>query len=859
MGLFPFSRGSVGSNQKVTAAAADSEKYDVDWFAPARPLRKVPSGLLHAESEQVEVPSDRVPDQSEHMSSPVSSSSGRGVHALASGPNTIHLCLPAVDSSATAAPKPVDGGIGEFPVPTFRSPPSRRRFSRTFFAFSSSRKSHHARTSNVQLPQSQPSLSPLKAHLADPNLLPSPLRTDNDDYYYCNYSPITPSRTSPPVTPRLDTSNNPSLMRKRSTRSQSHGATLDSDSQQSSPLNYFSSDTGVYPFAHVSAVSSHVRNPSIYPDSPLLPSGTEGGSGGGPRRDELEVLTFPIPPQEPLAIIEEKRSVDEIRPPRPAGILRSSFSVPNLSSVAGEASRQPSARVAHPAKKSRDIFLAAGNWCDMIVFPRPRLKAKHGPKPSSQPDINPPRTPIPTRGRGGITSISPPRPGLLSSTLATDHIPPTSRSPLAPGEARVVASALGTPGDGLPPAPAANNPSGPHGRAGLPLPSPSPPSLTAVLEEREDLERLREQWRTQATKSLGNKHARSFSRARSRSLSEKRTHKKANESNLEYLAARALLGSQSTPPQVLVNKSSDTTSHSHSHSHSHSTSYSQATRSTPTLLHSSQSRSQSHGHSHSLSTSRSSKSLRDPFQQHAYSHSESWGKAALMKAGSLCGFGRGTEAGIPPGDHALPMQIPSEEIVLEDTGPPANIKDVDNVEGQSPSPNAEPIGIAISSPTAFEDISPGHSFSLPDHPFAKGSPPSRLEPLPPPSQGSTYHHMRTVSEYAGPHPSALDLKLPATVTSNVSLRHRLPPRPAAHLVVPSISHPYGIAASTPASTGRNGQTRQRSQSHTVSSQISTLADCALGPHVSVTSAEFEQFGVGKALVYAVLPRQGNRA
>ncbi|KAI6029816.1 hypothetical protein BKA83DRAFT_12948 [Pisolithus microcarpus] len=232
MGLFPFSRGGIGSNQQTTATA-DPEKYDVDWFAPARPLHKVSSGLLHVESDQVEAAGDTAPDQSGHTSSPVSSSSGRAVHSPAPEP-TMRLRLPAKLPSAadsSLAARKVDGGIGEFPVPPFRSPSSRKRSSRTFFAFSSNRKSHHARTSNMHIPQSQQT-PPLKAHLADPNTLPSPLRTDTDDYYYCNYSPVTPCQTSPPAIPRLDTSNTPSLLRRRSTRSQSHGATVDSDSQQ---------------------------------------------------------------------------------------------------------------------------------------------------------------------------------------------------------------------------------------------------------------------------------------------------------------------------------------------------------------------------------------------------------------------------------------------------------------------------------------------------------------------------------------------------------------------------------------------------------------------------------------------------
>lgn len=773
---------------------------------------------------------------------------GQGTTDSRPAPAPHILALSSFAEDSTSVFPKMDGGIGETPIPPIRALVSQKRSRRSsFFAFSSNRKSRHG-TPIIHMPQSQQSTR-LKAHLADPSDIPSPLRTDNEDYYYCQYSP---SQTSSPAIPRLDTSSLFPLRKRRSVRSQSHHVTLDSDSQQSSPINQ-SSPSHLHPHVYSSSLSARAQSSAVPQDAcPAQGSSSRDGQerprGEKSEIDEPDILLFPIPPQQPPATPRKNSPSVGIRPPQPRGLLRSSFSVPNLSSAVRVADGQTSATKTPASGKRRDVLLTAGNWCDTLIFPRPRLKVQHGPISSRRPVISPPSTPIPGDDPGAAVTAFPPRPATASATLMAGSVTPNTQSPATLAEAAMLNSAVDTVPEEQQPAPVADHADRPDDR---PPPSP-PPSVAQVLKESEDLERLRERWRAQATKSLGNKHARSFSRARSKSLSEKHVFNgdkpdtAKSGSNFEYLAARALLGSQSVQPRVLTKKSSNSLSHFHSKS------YSQATHSTPILFHSSQSHSRSHAHSHSLSTSNSSKSSRNPFQHQMHSRSESWGSTAIKKAGALCGAHQNESQDA----HVLPIQVPDEEVV--NTSDPLG-NSGDGGERERFPLSGEAIGIAISLPSPYEHVSPGHDFSMPSHPFALGSPPCLQCQSSPDTQDAAHHHTRTLSDYAGKHPSVLDPNLPPpTATSDVSMRHRLPPRPAPHLTVPSISHPFGVASpSATPSVGEQGQLLQRLRAQTISPRISTLADCALGPHTSVSSTEFERYGVGKALVCSVLPRQAD--
>ncbi|KAH7909606.1 hypothetical protein BJ138DRAFT_1010496 [Hygrophoropsis aurantiaca] len=78
---------------------------------------------------------------------------------------------------------------------------------------------------------------------------------------------------------------------------------------------------------------------------------------------------------------------------------------------------------------------------------------------------------------------------------------------------------------------------------------------------------------------------------------------------------------------------------------------------------------------------------------------------------------------------------------------------------------------------------------MPGHPYATGAVYTRYH-APPVSDAD---HSHKGSDYAGPHPTTLEASFPPnTAASDVSLRHRLPPR--AHLP----SHPYAAASSSQA-------------------------------------------------------------
>ncbi|GAW10324.1 hypothetical protein LENED_012578 [Lentinula edodes] len=84
----------------------------------------------------------------------------------------------------------------------------------------------------------------------------------------------------------------------------------------------------------------------------------------------------------------------------------------------------------------------------------------------------------------------------------------------------------------------------------LALPSPVP-SLARVLEEGQILEHQRKKWQAQAVNSFQNHRARSLSRTRTKSISSKQPKRKDN-SKLDFLAARGLLGDQNVIPVNVV-------------------------------------------------------------------------------------------------------------------------------------------------------------------------------------------------------------------------------------------------------------------------------------------------------------------
>lgn len=360
--------------------------------------------------------------------------------------------------------------------------------------------------------------------------------------------------------------------------------------------------------------------------------------------------------------------------------------------------------------------------------------------------------------------------------------------------------------------------------------------MCRVLEEGDALTEQRKQWQEQASRSLGNSRTRSLSRARAKSLSRSHGrpgHKPDGSTTLEYLATRTLLGGQSIAPTVSVTY----TSHSRSYSHSHTTSDTR-TRSN--------SYSFSHSHSHSLGNTSSQKSVTDPHSTR-HARNESWGKTALLKACAPCGDR--SDLCDSPVENKAPAQQPRTE--------EHNEGNVVVIKGVSPVPSAqsgEGVGIAFSSPA--DHFRPAHRLedSMADHPYATGAIYTRYYD-PSSANENGLQHTHKVSEYAGPHPSAYEPQLrPNTAASDVSMRHRLPPR----AVQPgAISHPYAAAFSEPASS----HTRQPSNTIPAPppippSVVQEGMDFTSNHHISISSPDFEKYGVGEALVFAAPSQDG---
>ncbi|KAG5352486.1 hypothetical protein C0989_002120 [Termitomyces sp. Mn162] len=246
--------------------------------------------------------------------------------------------------------------------------------------------------------------------------------------------------------------------------------------------------------------------------------------------------------------------------------LRNSASTPNLRNafVPRLSSQFPSKM--SPTTKIKERLLSVETWCDALLFPRPRLKMKQaGCDTEGERIVSLP--PSPVNQSGQITAV----PAAFEQSVAsrvlahsrsladfekvrknrpiTEPEPSSSLTGLQP---RINASIQ------------MNRPHRPKNRAldDLVLPSPIP-SLAQVIEEGEKFRNQRKQWQNQAAKSFQNKRTRSISRIRSKSLTHKEWKNDGGRpSNIDFLAAKACLGSQILSPVVVEHrcKSSQITS-----------------------------------------------------------------------------------------------------------------------------------------------------------------------------------------------------------------------------------------------------------------------------------------------------------
>ncbi|KAG1769879.1 hypothetical protein EV702DRAFT_1140557 [Suillus placidus] len=790
----------------------------------------------------------------------------------ASAPHMQILTHTSMDASA---------GVGESPMPMQRiaiSSPQKKMG--RFFGFGSSKKPKKQPTSTPVSPISRTNMpgtwlpSSVQHSTLQENVnfaKPSDSSPNTGNYFDSPYATLPrPSRRSHTLhyPPRVDVVGlSPS--KQRSARHVDLNGKPDQDSFPSSPTTNYDSPTifMAHPYANTSSsVSVSALRPGTSQQShqshQQLDSGSHNthSSHNNPTRRH-RALTYAMDPRSDRAATLVKNARPLTSP------LKPSVSTPNLSVTSHDKQPSQQSTKSTPPVAGVERWLSPETWCDALFFPRPRLKVKrtHGPHGGGSGRIlSPPITPV---AEGATPRLSP---ALLGGRPQVSLGSPDGlREHYASLKSRSVVDVLSGPSI-----------SGRPRTASMPQRRPDPdpdtiedinlkesefipgastaqqelrpstpvPSLTQVLEEGEVLEEQRRRWQHLASHSFGNSRTRSLSRARTKSLSRSHGHKPEGSTTLEFLAARTLLGGQSIAPTVNVAR----TSHSRSHSHSHTRSNSRGRSSSYSFTHS---------HSHSLGKSNSQRSLTDPQPQSTrHARNDSWGKTALLKACAPCGdlsdlLGTPVENKKPALE---PMAVETKVIHLSNpadslhNGADEGCVIVIGISPAPTTPSGEGVGIALSSPPPSDDrfcLDPELS-SMPSHPYATGAIYTRY--LNPSSEHGLQHALR-VSDYAGPHPSAYDPQLPSnTAKSDVSMRHRLPPRAMQPGV---ISHPYATASSEPL----NSHARQPSNSVLPTRPVPPRVVqedkiFTSGNHISISNPDFEKYGIGEALVFAAPSR-----
>ncbi|KAG1823801.1 uncharacterized protein BJ212DRAFT_1326768 [Suillus subaureus] len=763
-------------------------------------------------------------------------------------------------------------GVGESPMPMQRIAMSspQKKIGR-FFGFGSSKKSKRQSISTPVSPISRTHMpgtwfpNSVQHSTLQENVnfaKPSGSSPNTSNHFDSPYVTLPrPSRRSHTLhyLPRVDVVD-PSPSKQHSARHVDLHRKPDQDSFPSFPTTNYDSPTILmaHPYANTSSSASM---------SALRPGTSQQSRQGHQQLDSCSqsshfshnnptlrnrALTYAIDPRSDRAATMVKNA----RPLRSP--LKPSVSTPNL--FAASRDKQPLQQSTKSTSPVAGVerWLSPETWCNALFFPRPRLKVKRAHEPhggSSGRILSPPITPV---TEGATPRLSPallggrPQMSLVTTdTLKEHHALLKSRSAVDILSGPSISSRPRTAPMQRHPDPIEDInleeseciPGASTAQQEL-RPSTPVPSLTQVLEEGEVLEEQRRQWQHQASHSFGNSRTRSLSRARARSLSRSHGHKPEGSTTLEYLAARTLLGGQGIAPTVNVARSS----HSRSHSYSHASSNSRGRSSSYSFTRS---------HSHSLGKSNSQRSLTDPQPQNTrHARNDSWGKTALLKACAPCGD-LSDLLGTPVESKKPALEPMTEETKIIHLSDPADAPHNEADEGRvivigvSPAPtipSGEGVGIALSSPPPSDNrfcLDPGLP-SMPSHPYATGAIYTRY--LSPSSEHGLQHDLK-VSDYAGPHPSAYDPQLPSnTATSDVSMRHRLPPRAMQPGV---ISHPYAAALSEPV----NSHARQPSNSvlPTLPVPPSVVQEdngFTSGNHISISSPDFEKYGVGEALVFA---------
>ncbi|KAJ7228459.1 hypothetical protein GGX14DRAFT_612976 [Mycena pura] len=468
-------------------------------------------------------------------------------------------------------------------------------------------------------------------------------------------------------------------------------------------------------------------------------------------------LKFTVPPSQRFVFPQPQPQEESPAAGPHISVLKNSVSTPNLRDTL----RSPN-RLRKPPNvpKSKDRWLSAETWCDAVMFPRPRLKVEDAQKllnGNSGRIVSPPGSPV----FGGFSARqNPERPEGVPSRVLVHSRSMASLNADA-GQSKPRTEARETPNRETPLASVAppaivlsahsEKPPRPKSFAWDDLALPSPvPSLSRVLEEGQVLEYQRKKWQMQATGSFQNSRTRNLSRSRAKSLTNRGN--KAPQGNINFLAARSLLGNQDLIP-VLPTR--------HTRSASQSGANTNGTTSFNTRS--------SHSHSNSLAKTVSKSS-------HGHSRQDSWGRSALKKAAAICypdgalspaiETTNGLETALRGGETKVirladPAQIPVDTSVLSALSPWTRA---------SPTPSATSdtrIGIALSTPPLNDNSSSEReSIHLPSHPYAQGSNVSYAY------HNATYSVSKS-AEYAGPHPA---ITVAVADPQDFSSRHRLPPQ-----------------------------------------------------------------------------------
>ncbi|KAJ7639042.1 hypothetical protein FB45DRAFT_1055233 [Roridomyces roridus] len=446
-----------------------------------------------------------------------------------------------------------------------------------------------------------------------------------------------------------------------------------------------------------------------------------------PRRE------IPEPPQTaPLITSPKLKFIARVASP-PVRSLKNYASTPNLR----DSARSPGLlRKALP--KGKDRWLSPETWCDAIMFPRPRLKIEDTLRGRI---VSPPGSPI----IGGFAAPSKPE-GMASRVLAHSRSMVNLNAEAGPSKLRPVPVASPPP-----PLPSITTERPPRPKSfaldDLALPSPVP-SLARVLEEGQILEHQRKKWQMQAAGSFQNTRSRSLSRARAKSLTSRA---RTGQSNMDFLAARSLLGNQDTIPVLPVRN--------HARSGSQSGTNTQGTSTLNTRS--------SHSHSNSLV-----KTVSKSSGGNGHSRQESWSRTAIKKAAAICHVDgslspaieqvTGLESALRDGGTKV-IRLADPAMIPVDRGTFGE-KSLRN--GVSPTPSGTSDahkGIALSTPPPNDNSSDQSSLRLPSHPYAQ-SYSYQTPPTSAPAQRA---------DYAGPHATVAVVN---PDPQDFATRHRLPPQ-----------------------------------------------------------------------------------